>query len=323
MIVYNKEFDLNLDQYGIQVPILDDRSLKCFIELQKEFKSVVETSLNELSTISKEDLLRVHSKDLVERFYSKKRDELIIECYELIDKNGNFHRYDPEIAKKKLSTLVDKFILQTRGTYHTFKSALKDGFSFGLCGGMHHAMSDRPRGFCLINDIVIAARKLQSDVRPLNISVIDIDAHKGCGTAEITENDSTIETLSIHMKEGWPLSKECGDGPWRIPSSIDIEIGINEEELYLDKLSKGLESLENLDFAIVVAGADPYEGDILESASEIQLSKEKMLERDLLVYRFLKSRNIPQAWIMAGGYGPKTWEIYYQFLKLIHEEEHA
>lgn len=322
MIVYNKEFDLSLNEYGIEVPILDDRSRKCFEELQKIDPSLVETRLNELDEITEEDLRRVHTDKFINELLNNK-EKKIIECYELVDEQGNFQRYNPKDATRPLDHLVDKFILQTKGTYFTLKKANEFKFAFGLCGGMHHAMSDLSRGFCLINDIVISARKYQNDIKPINISVVDIDAHKGCGTAELTQNDPTIETLSIHMKSGWPLSPECGDGPWRIPSNIDIEVGVGEEDQYLSKLKDGLKKLKNLDMAIIVAGADPYIEDVLESAKGIQLSKEQMLQRDLLVYRFFKEREIPQAWVMAGGYGPKTWEIYFQFLKLFREEEHA
>ena len=323
MIVYNKEFDLSLSDHGIEVPILDDRSRRCFFELQKIIPDLEEVGLQNLEEISKDDLLRVHTKEFVNDVLGENGERKVIECYELIDENGEFNRYCPESARFPLSNLVEKFLLQTMGTYHSFKEAHQTGFSFGLCGGMHHGMSDRSRGFCLFNDIVICIRKFQSEITPLNFSVIDIDVHKGCGTAELTAHDSSIETLSIHMKSGWPLSPECGEGPWRIPSSLDIEVDINQEDQYLDMLEKGLEKLTNLEMAVVVAGADPYILDSLESSKGIQLSKEQMLERDLLVYRFLKKRNIPQVWLMAGGYGPNTWEIYYQFLKLIHEEEHA
>lgn len=322
MIIYNKEFDLSLNKYGIEVPILDDRSRKCFEELQKLDSSLKEINLNGLEDITTEDLLRVHTKEFVNELLNNKEQKLI-ECYELVDEEGNYQRYNPESASLSLTHLYDKFILQTKGTYLTLKKSHEDKFAFGLCGGMHHAMSDRSRGFCLINDIVISARKFQSDIRPVNISVVDIDAHKGCGTAELTQSDPTIETLSIHMKSGWPLSPECGEGPWRIPSNIDIEVGVGEEDQYLSKLEDGLKKLKNLDMAIIVAGADPYIEDVLESANGIQLSKEQMLQRDLLVYRFFKEREIPQAWVMAGGYGPKTWEIYFQFLKLFREEELA
>ena len=71
------------------------------------------------------------------------------------------------------------------------------------------------------------------------------------------------------------------------------------------------------DLAIVVSGVDPYEKDELPSANELKLSLAQMKERDLLVYRFLKERKIPGAYLMAGGYGEKSWEAYSQFLEWV------
>ncbi len=75
----------------------------------------------------------------------------------------------------------------------------------------------------------------------------------------------------------------------------------------------------NPDIVIIVNGADPFEYDELPSASFINLSKEQMLARDKFLYQFFKSRNIPQSYVMAGGYGNKSWEIYLQFLKFVGE----
>ncbi|OUR96788.1 hypothetical protein A9Q84_10630 [Halobacteriovorax marinus] len=323
MIIYNKDLDLNLESYGIEVPLLDDRSVRCFSELVKVNKSLRETPLKEIPIICKEDLLLAHDEEFVERLFSKDCSEEIIDCYELKDERGENQRFNPSSNSKPLENLFQTILLQAGATYAALLKADKSGFCFALSGGMHHAMSSTPRGFCLINDIVIAARKYQVSNSNTKFCVVDIDAHKGCGTAEITRNDDSIETLSIHMKEGWPLDPESGEGPWHIPSNIDIPIAKSEQDLYLEKLQEGLTSLNNSDFAIVVAGADPYIEDVLESAKGLQLSKEEMLKRDRLVYEFFKKKKIPQVWVMAGGYGPATWEIYYQFLKSIREEELA
>jgi acetoin utilization deacetylase AcuC-like enzyme len=182
--------------------------------------------------------------------------------------------------------------------------------------------NDHGSGFCLINDIVIAARKLQADGSARQIWVIDVDAHKGDGTAALTHGDETITTLSIHMASGWPLDgpPTLDDGrpnPVFIASDIDIPIESGEEKDYVPRLAQGLHQLENMhrpDLAIVVSGADPYEKDELPSTAGLRLSLHQMLERDQLVYRFLRERNIAAAYLMAGGYGDQVWEVYAQFL---------
>jgi len=170
---------------------------------------------------------------------------------------------------------------------------------------------------------VIAARKLQAENLVRRIWIIDVDAHKGDGTAALTAGDSTIRTLSIHMAAGWPLDgtpapeDNRGTNPVLIPSDIDIPIQPGEEAEYLPRLAKGLSQLaefERAELAIVVCGADPYEKDELPSARYLNLSLAGMLQRDRLVYRFLKAHDLPGAYLMAGGYGEHAWRVYAQFL---------
>jgi acetoin utilization deacetylase AcuC-like enzyme len=245
-------------------------------------------------------------------------------CFELIDNNGNFNRYNPEHARYSFSHARDIILRQVSMLYLSSKSALSLGFSYFLGGGMHHAMSFSGRGFCLVNDIVIVLKKLLDEKAIKHAWVIDLDAHKGDGTAQLTNSDSTITTLSIHMKDGWPLNEGGPTDPWFIPSNIDIEISEGEEGQYLSKLTNGLSDLESNfprpDIVVVVDGADPYCEDALPSTALLKLSKEQMLERNKLVYHFLKDRNIPQSYCMAGGYGKKSWEIYFQFLHFVGQD---
>ena len=99
---------------------------------------------------------------------------------------------------------------------------------------------------------------------------------------------------------------------------IDIPIAPGNDDLYVRQLKLGLRKLDKqplADIAIVVSGADPYEEDELPSADELKLSLDQMKERDLLVYNFLKETAIPRAYLMAGGYGEKSWKVYTQFLE--------
>ena len=188
---------------------------------------------------------------------------------------------------------------------------------------MHHAQRDYGAGFCLLNDIVIAIRKLQAETLIQTAWVIDVDAHKGDGTATLTHGDDSTTTLSIHMAHGWPLDGVPYDStgkrnPSFIPSDVDIPIAAGEDHLYVSKLKEGLGKLGGLstpDLAVVVSGADPYEKDELPSTADLKLSLEQMKQRDLLVYQFLKDRDIPRAYLMAGGYGEDCWKIYAQFLE--------
>lgn len=155
--------------------------------------------------------------------------------------------------------------------------------------------------------------------------IIDTDAHRGDGTAEIFGAIGDVKTLSIHMAKGWPLEGESHlpDGrlnPAWYPGDIDIPVQSGEEEEYLPRLMRGLEELARdgaPDLAFVVAGVDPYEKDELPSSALLELTREQMLSRDQGVYNFLAERNIPSAWVAAGGYGSSSWEIHAAFLEWV------
>ncbi len=125
------------------------------------------------------------------------------------------------------------------------------------------------------------------------------------------------------MGQGWPLDEEKYDdagnlNPSFIDSDIDIPMARGEDHLYVARLREGLAKLESFprpDLAIVVSGVDPFEKDELPSTSDLKLSLAQMMQRDQLVYRFLKERGIPAAFLMAGGYGESSWKVYAQFLE--------
>ncbi|MFA6236100.1 MAG: histone deacetylase [Bacteriovorax sp.] len=325
MIFYNPAIDKRLPDYGIEIPIAEERSGMVFKQLSALDPTLKYFDPEIIPEITRADLELAHNPQFVSKLlgnYAELEREMLI-CFELISENGIYHRYNPKNATKDFRDAFDKILKQAGMTYYAAKDSLQSGFSYFLGGGMHHAMSFGGRGFCLINDIVIAIRKLQKEKLIKSAWVIDVDAHKGDGTAELTKNDPSIGTLSIHMKEGWPLDSGSIDDPWFIPSKIDIEIGAGEEGQYLTKLKAGLLELERLfpkpDLAIVVNGADPYEYDELSSTNQLKLTALQLLERDILVYEFLGERKIPQSYVMAGGYGKRSWEVYAQFLKFVWE----
>lgn len=331
MIVYDTFEHHPLLDYGIQIPVHPGKRTKTLEYLSnhpaigpRKHEWLVSQPV---VSASREDLLRVHSEDYAARLDSARVDEEIVRVYELIDKDGNYYRYDPSSAVRPLAELYQSSLRNAGGTTLACRVALEHGFGYFFGGGAHHAKRDYGDGFCVVNDLVIAARRMQAEVGRTGVRqvwIIDVDVHKGDGTAELTETDPSITTLSIHMGRGWPLdAEEYGpDGrrnPSFIPSNIDIPIFEREEERYNPMLAAGLEKLSRefprADLAIVVSGVDPYEKDELPSTAPIQLTKAQLLERDLMVYRFLMDAGIPAAYVMAGGYGASSWEVYAQFLE--------
>ncbi len=322
-LFYHPHNDLVLADYGIEIPVAGDRALKVFESLLTSAPELTYVDLSVLPIITKDDLARVHNQDYIDRLFGSDEDlaKELMTCFELVNADGSFNRYNPNNAKKKLTDAFKIILNRVALTFMSSKAALENGFSYHLGGGSHHAMSFGGRGFGLLNDIVITLRRLQSENLIKTAWVVDVDAHKGDGTSELTQNDKSITTLSIHMKDGWPLDQGKPTDPWFINSNVEIGIGADENHLYLEKLKAGLEKMESdfprPDLVIIVNGADPYEHDELPSASLLKLTREEMLKRDLLVYEFFKSRNIPQSYVMSGGYGQRSWEIYSQFLKFL------
>ena len=328
-IVFNPSSNLKLLQYGIQIPVTDfrDELIANAMNAQGIPVEVVSKKLNE---ITRADLIRVHNEDFIDRL--KSQDTLIQEimtCFELINPDGSYNRYDPSKATAPIAELYDCVIQKIETAYYASKYCLEGEDAFLLGGGFHHAMSFGGRGFCLLNDAVIVLEKLRSLRKIKNSWIIDVDAHKGDGSAELTQNNPYISTLSIHMKNGWPLVTGPLDSekklhPWYIPSTVDIEMEVGQEDQYMDRLEKGLQKLKESttrpEMAVIVQGADPYELDELPSASKLNLTLKQMLQRDLLVSDFLKKEGIPALYLMGGGYGVHSHEPYVQFLNKVFDK---
>ncbi|MFZ7124963.1 MAG: histone deacetylase [Desulfobacterales bacterium] len=329
MILYDDTYPSGLSEFGIHIPVSNSRTVKAFQHLAGHpvlGQCVRRWHVPRITEIlSREDLLRAHAAEYIERLFGEGLEAEIVKTYELIDPSGRFYRYDPSMALFPLTDLFERILVKVAGTVQCCRIALEAGFCFYFGGGMHHAQVNYGNGFCLLNDVVISLRKLQAEGRIRKAWVIDVDAHKGDGTAAILQNDPGIATMSIHMATGWPLdgSPTLPDGspnPSFIPSDVDIPIEAGEESDYVKRLLEGLHRLDDSfrpDVALVVSGADPYERDALPSTSSLRLTLSQMLERDLTVYRFLADRGIPYAGVMAGGYGEDAWEVYARFLEKV------
>ena len=327
MILYDPHHQFTLFDFGIGIPIKDSRASRTFENLKQHptlGPRIDQWHLHrDGNRLTVEDLERVHDPAYVAKLFSAELETEIIKTFELVDSRGRYHRYDPAQATVPLVQVFDRILDRASGTVQCCRAALENGFCFYFGGGMHHAQKDFGHGFCMINDIVLAVRKLQSEQLIQNAWIIDIDAHKGDGTAALTQGDDSIVTLSVHMAAGWPLDGPSHDQQGRlhpsfIPSDIDIPIAAGQEHLYVPKLSEGLRRLDagpSADIAVVLSGSDPYEKDALPSTASMKLNLKQLLERDQLVYRFLKDRQIPRAYLMAGGYGDHCWEVYTQFLQ--------
>jgi acetoin utilization deacetylase AcuC-like enzyme len=259
---------------------------------------------------SDQDILLVHTPQYVQKLKTgtlSPREELEMEI-----------PYSPE--------LVRAFWLAAGGSILAAAHALRDRVGFSIGGGFHHAFSDHGEGFCMINDVAVAIRRLQRDEKIRTAMTVDCDVHHGNGTAAIFAGTRTpsdplpstaaslnpvpagkirhahagdVFTISLHQHNNYPA--------WKPHSSIDVDLpdGIGDDE-YLAWLDNALSSgLRQFDPELIcyVAGADPYREDQLGG---LELTLQGLKKRDELVFRVAKARNIPVMVTYAGGYARRV-----------------
>lgn len=249
------------------------------------------------------DLLRVHTHDYVTRALQGGLTEKEL-------RRIGFP-WSPELAARSL--------LSVGGTLAASRAALDDGLAVNLAGGTHHAYPEHGEGYCVFNDVAVAARAMQAEDRLQRVVVIDLDVHQGNGTAAIFANDDSIFTFSVHGSKNFPYHKEHGDLDIALPDGSD-------DDLYLDAVRRGLhEALlrAGADLALYIAGADPFHDDRL---GRMAVSKAGLLERDRLVFDACRAASLPVAVVMGGGYARQVEdvvEIHLQTIRLAAEQAAA
>ncbi len=186
------------------------------------------------------------------------------------------------------------------GTYLAGRIALERGLGMNLCGGFHHAFACREAGFCHLNDMAVAIRKLQQEREIDRAMVIDCDVHQGDGTAAIFQKDDLVFTFSIHQEDLYPRPKAIGDYDISLYSNLKVDDDRYLEEL---KVLPGLIENHRPDLIIYLAGADPFVEDRLGG---FLLTKEGLLARDAYVLGLCKELQIPTAIVLGGGYARNT-----------------
>ena len=231
-----------------------------------------------------EQLLLAHDADYVERVM-----------------NGTLSQQEQrQIGLPWSEELARRVQFSVGATLGASRAALKDGVGASLGGGTHHAMVAEGQGYCLYNDTAVAARVLQSENIITRVAVVDCDVHQGNGTAQISHEDDSIFTFSIHGGKNFPFRK--------FPSDLDIGLADGTQDAaYLAGLETGLERVLAFAPEIVffLAGADVHENDKL---GRLSLTKEGIAQRDRLVLQTFIQESIPVVVTMAGGYGRNIHE---------------
>lgn len=191
--------------------------------------------------------------------------------------------------------LVKRTFLAPSGTVLTAQLALQHGIACHLAGGTHHAHHDYASGFCILNDLAIAANVLARQKEGLQVLVFDCDVHQGDGTAALLQNEPRAFTCSIHCKQNFPFTKQHSDWDVELPAGT-------QDEAYLDTVrSTLLAAIEQVQPNIVLydAGVDVFDGDPL---GQLRITESGIRQRDNLVLSELKKAQIPVATVIGGGY---------------------
>jgi len=273
-LVYSERYDLHLGDHVFpskKYRWLRDRLLRTQFAAPENFV--------EPEPASDEDVLLVHEAQWVDKL-----------------RNGTLTYQDILTLEIPYSQeTVEAFWLAAGGTLMAARQALAGGVGFNIGGGFHHAFPGHGEGFCAVNDMAVAIRRLQKDGAIRRAMVVDCDVHHGNGTATIFTGDPSVFTLSIHQFNNYPTEKP--------PSSLDINLadGIGDAE-YLHRLGNGYRAALSLfkpDLVVYVAGADPYLEDQLGGLS---LTFDGLMERDRLVIWTALTHHVPVAIVLAGGY---------------------
>ncbi len=227
---------------------------------------------------SVETLKEAHTEDYINKIKNK-----------TLDKN--------EIRKigfPLVDSVVRRSFVATGGTVLATKLALNYGIACNTAGGSHHATSNEGAGFCVFNDVAVAAKYLTSRGLANKILIIDLDVHQGNGNSEIFKNDNQVFTFSMHSKVNYPAKKSVSD--------LDIELEENlEDREYIDILKNNLKYLNEIefDFVFYIAGVDIHYNDRL---GKLKISDNGIFERDELVIENFFSNKIPICGVLGGGY---------------------
>jgi acetoin utilization deacetylase AcuC-like enzyme len=232
---------------------------------------------------SDEDVLRVHTAKYLRKLKTETLSTLEIQALEI--------PFSPELVRFAL--------LSTGGTALAASEALKNGIAVHIGGGFHHAFPDHGEGFCVLNDIAVAAAKLLAEGRIRKAMIVDCDLHQGNGTAAVFAGDSRVFTFSIHQMDIYPSEK--------VASSLDVGLWSGDGDgAYLAALREHFPRLYaefRPDLVIYVAGADPYRGDQLGG---LDMTIEGLRERDAIVIGEARKLKVPVAVVLAGGYASKV-----------------
>ena len=243
---------------------------------------------------SEETLKRAHSEKYIKDIKDKTLDQNSIK----------------KIGFPLVDSVVQRSLIATGGTVLASKLAINYGLACNTAGGSHHANFEGGAGYCVFNDVAVAAQYLLDRGLAGKILIIDLDVHQGNGNADIFKDNRNVFTFSMHSKTNYPAKKSISD--------LDIELDDNMEDaqyikilkFYLDQLNQ-----ENFDYVFYIAGVDIHFNDRL---GKLNISDEGIRKRDEIVTENFFSKGIPLCGVLGGGYN-KDFKKLVELHSILHQ----
>ena len=182
------------------------------------------------------------------------------------------------------------------GTWLAAKLAMEHGYAANSAAGSHHALADTGAGYCVFNDLAVAANRLLEEGDANRIVIVDLDVHQGDGTASLLAGREDVFTFSMHAEKNFPVRKARSSLDIALPDGVD-------DAGYLEALDKHLPAILDQfapDLTLYQAGVDPHRDDRL---GRLALSDDGLALRDRFVLRHARQRGLPLASALGGGYG--------------------
>ena len=209
-----------------------------------------------------------------------------------------------------VDSVVQRSLVATGGTVLASKLAINYGIACNTAGGSHHANYNSGAGYCVFNDVAVAAHYLINRGLANKILIVDLDVHQGNGNSDIFKENKNVFTFSMHSKTNYPAKKSISD--------LDVELEDNlEDQNYIKTLKYHLTELnkENFDYVFYIAGVDIHFNDRL---GKLKISDDGIKLRDELVIENFFSKRIPFCGVLGGGYN-KDFDKLVELHSMLHQ----
>lgn len=284
------------DAYDINVPIGHRFNGTKFSKLANQLQKsdfYQRLDFHQSSPVRYQDVLRTHDVDYVQRVVDRalSREEV------------------RQINLPINTQLIKRSFLALNGTYTTALKALDEGVACHAAGGTHHAHYSKGLGFCVFNDLAFTALNLIEHGSAKKVLILDLDVHQGDGTIDICHDKNGIYTCSLHCEQNFPFQKRQGTRDVSLDNHLEDTAYLNKLHITLKEISKEFMP----DIVLYDAGVDVFFGDQL---GNLDLTLEGIFKRDCNVLEHFKSRKIPVATVIGGGYSPCDSDIAKRHLSI-------